>query len=315
VPPLVSILIPCYNAAPWLVATLDSAFAQTWPRKEIILVDDGSRDNSLTIARGYEPRGLKIITRPNSGAAVARNIALAASTGTWIHFLDADDLLAPDKIAQQLALPPAVLNGSYILSSNWTRFTQIPADADHTPQPLCAELNPVEFTVIKLERNAMMHPAAWLVPRALADRAGPWDESLTLDDDGEYFTRLVLNSLGTRHAASSLTYYRSGLVGSLSRSKSEQAWASAFRSLELTINLLLARSDSPAARHACATALQRFIYESYPAAVACRARATTRITSLGGSDLKPEGGPKFNFARRLVGWKVAKRLLLACARP
>jgi glycosyltransferase involved in cell wall biosynthesis len=314
VPPLVSILIPCYNAAPWLAATLDSAFAQTWPHKEIILVDDGSRDDSLVIARRYEERGLKIIARPNSGAAVARNIALAASTGAWLQFLDADDLLAPDKIAQQLALPPDALDGRHLLSANWTRFTQTPADADHTPQPLCADLSPVEFTVTKLERNAMMHPAAWLVPRALADRAGPWDESLTLDDDGEYFTRLVLHSQGTRHAAASLSYYRSGLVGSLSRTKSEKAWASAFRSLELTVAALRARDDSPAARHACATALQRYIYEAYPGAAACRARAAALIAALGGSDLPPDGGPKFHFARRLLGWKLAKRLLLARSR-
>ena len=310
-PPLVSILIPCYNAAPWLAATLDSALAQTWPHKEIILVDDGSSDDSLAIARRYEARGLIVIARPNSGAAVARNVALAASTGAWLQFLDADDLLAPDKIAQQLSLPTEVLDGRYLLSANWTRFNQSPTDADYTPQPLCANLSPVEFTVTKLERNAMMHPAAWLVPRAIAERAGPWDESLTLDDDGEYFTRLVMQSLGTRHAAAALSYYRSGLVGSLSRTKSERAWKSAFRSLELTIAGLRARDDSPQARHACATALQRYIYEAYPAAAACRSRAATLIGALGGSDLKPDGGPKFTFARRLLGWKLAKRLLLA----
>lgn len=310
-PPLVSILIPCYNAEPWLAATLDSAFAQTWPNKEIILVDDGSRDDSLAIARRYESQGLIVIARPNSGAAVARNVALAASTGAWLQFLDADDLIAPDKISQQLALPPAVLDGRYILSSNWTRFTHTPADADHTPQPLCADLSPAEFAITKLERNAMMHPAAWLVPRALAERAGPWDESLTLDDDGEYFTRLVLHSLGTRHAAASLSYYRSGLLGSLSRTKSERAWASALRSLELTVGRLRACDDSPVSRHACATALQRYIYEAYPAAAACRARAAALVAALGGSDLEPEGGPKFNFARRLLGWKLAKRLAIA----
>jgi glycosyltransferase involved in cell wall biosynthesis len=311
VPPLVSILIPCYNAASWLAATLDSAFAQTWPHKEIILVDDGSRDGSLAIARRYESRGLIVIAQPNSGAAGARNVALAASTGAWIQFLDADDLLAPDKIAQQLALPPAVLDGRYLPSSSWSRFTHSLADADHTPQPLCADLSPVEFTATKLERNAMMHPAAWLVPRALAERAGPWDESLTLDDDGEYFTRLVLHSLGTRHAAASQSYYRSGLICSLSRTKSERAWTSAFRSLELTVAGLRARDDSPRARHACATALQRYIYEAYPAAAVCRGRAASLIGALGGSNLKPEGGPKFTFARRLLGWKLAKRLLLA----
>ena len=62
-----------------------------------------------------------------------------------------------------------------------------------------------------------------------------------------------------------------------------------------------------------ATALQRYIYEAYPAAATCRARAAALVELLGGSDLQPDGGPKFNFARRLLGWKLAKRLLLARA--
>ena len=73
--PLVSILIPCSNAAPWLAATLASALAQTHPRTEIIIVDDGSSDHSLAIARTFEPHGVRVVTQPNAGASAARNHA------------------------------------------------------------------------------------------------------------------------------------------------------------------------------------------------------------------------------------------------
>ena len=306
--PLVSILIPSYNAAPWLGATLESALAQTWPQCEIIVVDDGSTDDSLALARSFEHRGVRVLAQRNAGAAAARNAALSASRGAWLQFLDADDLLAPDKISRQLALPTSVLTGDYILACTWSRFKRSPADADFTPQPLCTDFDPVAFAVTKMEGNVMMHPAAWLVPRTLAGRAGPWEESLSLDDDGEYFTRLVLLSRGVRHCAPAVSFYRSQIAGSLSGANSARAWVSAFRSIELTVGRLRALDDSPAVRLACATAFQRYIYEAYPLAPDCLARAASYVTDLGGSTLLPEGGPKFQFARRLLGWRLAKRL-------
>jgi glycosyltransferase involved in cell wall biosynthesis len=305
--PLVSILIPCHNAAPWLAQTLESALAQTWPHQEIIVVDDGSRDGSAEIARTFADRGVKIIVQENRGASAARNRAYRLSQGDFIQYLDADDLLAPDKIEHQMNLadktgPDAVLCGT------WSRFTRTPADANFTPQPLCTDAAPIDWVVTKFEQNAMMHPAAWLTPRVLAERAGPWDESLSLDDDGEYFTRVVLASHGVRFCREAVSFYRSGLPGTLSSANSERAWASAFRSLELSSGRLLARQDIPRTRQACATAFQCYIYEAYPRAAECRHRATAQVAVLGGSTLPPPGGPRFRWARRLFGWRLAKRL-------
>jgi glycosyltransferase involved in cell wall biosynthesis len=70
--PLVSIIVPCHNAAPWLAETLESVLDQTWTEKEIVLVDDGSTDDSLTIARSFAPRGVCVLVQSNRGAAAAR---------------------------------------------------------------------------------------------------------------------------------------------------------------------------------------------------------------------------------------------------
>ena len=304
---LVSILIPCYNAAPWLTATLESALAQTWPDKEIILVDDGSRDNSLAIARSFEPRGVRVIAQSNRGAAAARNHAMRLARGEWLQFLDADDLLAPDKIEQQMLLAESV-GPNLALCARWTRFSGTIADADFTPQPLCADMVPVDWVVTKFERNAMMHPAAWLTSRLLADQAGPWVEKRSPDDDGEYFTRVVLASKGVRFCPAAISYYRSGLPGSLSRAKSDQAWAAAFASMELAAENLLKAENSPRARHACAIAFQRYIYDAYPRARDCMRKAASNVAALGGSDLQPERGPKFQVISRLIGWRLTKRL-------
>ena len=100
--PLVSILIPAYNAEKWIADTLRSAIAQTWEAKEIIVVDDGSTDRTLAIARQFESEQVRVVAHEHQGAAATRNTALSLSQGEYIQYLDADDLMAPDKIARQL---------------------------------------------------------------------------------------------------------------------------------------------------------------------------------------------------------------------
>src|ERR1700719_2926400 len=100
--PLVSILVPAYNAQQWIADTLASALAQTWPKKEIIVVDDGSTDRTLQVAKQFASKTVRIITQANQGASVARNTAYSLCQGDYIQWLDADDLLDPDKIQRQM---------------------------------------------------------------------------------------------------------------------------------------------------------------------------------------------------------------------
>src|SRR3954462_15159876 len=103
--PLVSVLIPAYNAERWIADTLASALAQTWPRVEIVVVDDGSTDATLAIARRFASPSVEIVSQRNQGAAAARNRALAVSQGDYVQWLDADDLLAPHKLKTQMESP------------------------------------------------------------------------------------------------------------------------------------------------------------------------------------------------------------------
>src|SRR6266566_242620 len=134
--PLVSILIPAYNAGPWLAESISSALAQTWGRKEIIVVDDGSKDDTLAIARRFEPEGIQVVTQSNAGAAAARNKAFSLSRGDYIQWLDADDLLAPDKIEVQLAATEGHRNKFTLLSSSWGQFYYRVSKARFRPSPL-----------------------------------------------------------------------------------------------------------------------------------------------------------------------------------
>src|SRR5258708_3350067 len=99
--PLVSILIPCYNAEGWIAQAIESALQQTWPEKEIIVVDDGSTDNSLAIIRQFDPN-IHWESRPNLGGNAARNRLLELARGEWLQYLDADDYLLPEKVSRQV---------------------------------------------------------------------------------------------------------------------------------------------------------------------------------------------------------------------
>lgn len=308
--PLVSIIIPCHNAARWLAVTLDSAFAQTWPNIEVLLVDDGSTDGSVEIARTYEARGLRLFIRPVAGgAATARNTGLAAARGDYLQFLDADDVLAPDKISRQLdrliAAGPDVVG-----TAAWARFLDSPSEAQFVSESLWLDLAPVDWLVTSWRDHRMMATAAWLVPRALADAVGPWNTSLHPNpvDDMEYFSRVLLASHRILFCAEARVYYRSGLSGSLSRQRSDAAWHSIYHSFLLTADRLIASENSSRTRAAAAAALQRLIYESYPRVPALRRLAATRIAELGGTDILPDAGPRRRILHALLGWRLTKRL-------
>lgn len=104
--PLVSILIPCYNAEPWIAQAIQSALDQSWQHKEIIVVDDGSTDGSLQIVRDFGA-AIRWETGPNRGGNATRNRLCQLAAGEWLQYLDADDYLQPHKIEQQLRELPA----------------------------------------------------------------------------------------------------------------------------------------------------------------------------------------------------------------
>jgi len=304
--PLVSVIVPCFNAEPWVGAAIESALAQNWTELEVIAVNDGSTDGSLSALSRYAGPRVRVIDRPNRGAAAARNAALGAAKGEFFQFLDADDILAPAKIANQVALLTAQ-GPDAVATSRWARFEGDPSVAVSTESPLYCDIAPVDYLLLNTGGGHMMHPGAWLVPAPVANRAGLWNESLSLNDDGEYFARVALASRRIVHSSSSLTLYRSGLPGSLSGRSDRGSLESLCRSCELVADHLLAAEDSPRARRALADYFQRLAYEVYPAAPDLFQRAEARVRALGGSSVRPSMGRRQAWLARLVGWRLARR--------
>ncbi len=304
---LVSIIIPCYNAERWVAATIEAALQQTWPDKEIIVINDGSRDNSLAVARQFEAQGIRVIDQANAGASAARNAGLQAARGDHVQFLDADDLLAPDKIEHQMRLLLA-LGPRVITSSRWAHFRDAPTEAVFTEHANYRDLLGVEFLQLHWEQACMMQPGAWLAPRPLLEAAGPWNESLSLNDDGEYFARVMLSAERIVFCRASRAYYRVHGGIRLSARRDRRALESLFRSVELTTAHLLAADASARTRAAVAYAWKWAAFELYPCAPDLAERAEAFSRQFGGSPRPFPAGAKFQWTARLLGWRLAKRL-------
>lgn len=304
--PLVSILIPAYNAEKWIDETIQSALNQTWPSKELIIVDDGSTDNTLARARRYERGMVKVVSQQNRGASAARNRALSQAQGDYIQWLDADDLLASDKISLQLLSRKEDLGDKTLLSSAFGEFFSQPRKAVFNAHVLWQDLSPVEWISLQFQSNNWMVPSSWLVSRRLTDISGPWDERLSLDDDGEYFCRVVSVSKNVVFTPRAKSYYRVSNMGSMSKSTSYKAYESRFLSLTLRIGYLRALEDSEKTRKACLSHMQSLYGFFYPENKEIVRKMNDLAVELGGSLMPPKLRWEYSLLQKLFGWKIVK---------
>jgi glycosyltransferase involved in cell wall biosynthesis len=312
--PRVSVLIPCFNAGRFIRETLESVVSQSWSNIEVIVVDDGSQDSSAQEVMRFNSRGVRLITQPNRGAGAARNAAFRASSGSLIQFLDADDLISPTKI--ELQTHRLIDNPDTIASAEWGRFQGPPSQVCWNPEPVWQDMAPLDWLAVsRSEGLGMLFPALWLTPRQIIEQAGPWDESLTLGDDGEYFTRVILNSRRVLFCRGARCYYRSGLTGSLSGKKRPEDFHSAFRVVELCQAHVLARENSERMKRAYSLMWQHLSHAAYPYAPSIAERAIERARQLHPVIIEPGGGLVFRVVSRLLGWRAARKLQFLLGRP
>ena len=304
--PLVSILIPAFNAESWLAETIRSALAQTWPRKEIIIVDDGSKDNTFAISQKFASDTVFTVSQGNQGAAASRNKAFSLSRGDYIQWLDADDLLAPDKLAIQMRVVSSCSSKLTLFSSEWGSFLYRPGKAKFSASPLWCDLAPVEWLLLSLEGH-WMPPANWLMSRELALSAGPWNPRLSLDDDGEYISRVVRASNGIRFVPSAKTYYRKTPNSLSHMSQSDKKWESQFLSMQLQFEQLRSLEDTNRTRAACLACLQRYLIYFYPQRLDLVKKARESAATLGGQLEMPKLSWKYAWIQKFFGWSAAKR--------
>lgn len=187
-PPLVSVVIPLYNQAPFLPASLKSVQSQTYTRLEIILVNDGSTDETGPICLSFakeDPR-ISYLAQPNQGPSGARNAGIAASNGSFICLLDGDDLMDPERIAKQLAVFESDPNIDIV----YTALRLIDLEGNPIGEMHGQEIAPENFLAQLLFRNVIPGPSTIMAKRmCLAEN--PYNEAFIHAEDYELMTRLA----------------------------------------------------------------------------------------------------------------------------
>ena len=248
-PPKVSILIPLYNSENYIEETIQSCLNQTYENIEIIIVDDGSTDKSLQIAKSFESGKLKVYSQPNSGACKARNLAFEKSIGDYIQYLDADDLLSENKIENQIK---DLKNTDYktIAFCSHTRDlgefnkgiykTQIIEHSYEKPLNLLLD-------IFNGKGNVLVH--CWLCSRRLIEETGSWHEEIHKAQDSDFFVRLILKCNRVLFSYETLVFYRI-LTNSVSTTLNVKSLESVLMVNSIIEKLVLEKENSSQTKNA-----------------------------------------------------------------
>lgn len=265
--PLVSILIPLYNTEAYIAKTLDNCLAQTYPNIEIVVVDDGSSDNSLAIALKYAEKheNIKVFVQENAGAPRARNLAFEKCSGEYIQYLDADDLMSEKKIEAQMKLAEGYnFDPGVIFTSKFSYLTQSIEDADYFYQPIDHSYDSgIDWLVDAWSGGGFGVVMGWLTHRDLIEKAGKWNESLKKNQDGEFFSRVVVQAKKIVMTNDTMVYYRRTGESSISSQFKESAAASTLESFRL-YEANVKDIENPRLKKALAYTYLGFIANYYP---------------------------------------------------
>jgi len=302
----VSVIIPLHNSEAYITQTIDSCLSQTHHNIEIIVIENGSTDQGYQVVKSIDDKRLSVFQISTPNAAAARNYGYQKAKGAYIVFLDADDVMASNKIELQLNALSKKPEG-WVASCAWAKFKTNTKEAVISPQKVWAIQNPIDWCLQSWMGGGIMTLSGWLIPKPIIDTAGLWDERLSLHDDGEFMCRVLLASKGNIFVKNTVVYYRQQ-DNSLSRQhKSKMAAESALLVYKSYQQQILKFQDSKLARRALARNFSRFVYEYYPAHAQLIKEAYREIIELG---VKPPlvGSTFFKLIQRIVGFKLAMRL-------
>jgi glycosyltransferase involved in cell wall biosynthesis len=310
---MVSIIMPIYNAYPYVKYSLFSVLNQTYSDLEILVIDDGSTDGSFEYLNEIIDNRLYVYKNDKKGACSARNFGLKKAKGDFIQFLDADDILSLDKIEKQVYLLQKYPNRVAVCST--VHFYEDHLNGTITDRKfLYSTDNAYDFLLKLYGANGcdfdMISPNAWLTPKKIVEKAGFWDEELIKDQDGEYFCRVVMASDGICFEPKAFSYYRKYLKGnSISSGKTKSHILSQLSSIESKEHQLITHKHSEKFKVAFALQYKLIAIESYPQFLDIYKKALHKSKSLKKLDYLPNlGGRVIEIIKKFFGWRAAKSL-------
>lgn len=208
--PKVSIVMPAYNSRAHIVESIGSVINQTYQNWELIVIDDGSSDDTFEIVNELskiEPR-IKLSKQKNQGIGATRNNGYGLSSGSWIAFLDHDDLWQARKLEEQIAASASNPDFDVIFSGGWFFFNNNLEELTEY-RTVYGTFNNSEMYLRQLEENYIATLSV-MVKRSVIDKIGPWDERKLIQgcDDYDYWFRMAKANAVFYGVEEHLFYYR-----------------------------------------------------------------------------------------------------------
>jgi len=189
--PIVSVIVPAYNASLFISQAIESVLAQTFTDFELLIVDDGSTDSTTSIAKRYcqQDSRIRLFSQANKGVSAARNVGIQMTQGKLIAFLDADDQWLPDKLAAQIEH----LNSHPSVGVSFGRVEFVNQDGMHTGQYSTARLTGLKSQDF-LYGDPTSTTSNWVVRREVFEQVGVFDEDMSYSEDTEWLFRVIFST-------------------------------------------------------------------------------------------------------------------------
>lgn len=308
--PLVSIIVPCFNAEKYIADAIQSLLDQTYKNIEILIVNDGSTDNSRHVIKSFTDTRIQYFEQSNRGQCAALNYGFQFARGRYVKFYDADDLLDMETIEGQVN----VLKNSEdkdISFIEWRRFynDKVPSAIDHDHyHTIHRDCTPLEYLTYT-GKTPMVQCGLWLIPRSMFAVSRLWDERLSLINDTEFFSRLLPHARQLKFSSKGFTLYRTNFnSNSLSGDVSKKGIRSALLSIDLMAKWMLKMEESERIKKIIASSYCMILEWAFPRHNVYSKIIERRLLNYPTSIRHTSSGKVYNLLMTFLGWKMTARL-------
>lgn len=307
--PLVSIIIPLYNSENFIKKTIESLLNQSYKNIELIIIDDHSTDQSYQLVKTYQSNKIRLEKNIRKGACAARNYGFQLSKGDYIQYLDADDILSKNKIETQVA-QLSKNDSNSIASCGWTKFSN-----DNLPESAKQQVinksyeKPYLWLVDSFNGNGMGLISIWLTPRYLIEKAGNWNESLLINQDGEFFCRVLLKASNIIFCDEILAYYRMHANSITQQKRSLDKIQSQLHSYKLCEEHLINHNNDVLVKKSLGNLYLKFIYHNDRFSKKLSQQAWSYFFDLNIGKPWIVGGAKFKTIAKVIGFNNALKII------
>lgn len=304
--PLVSIIMPAYNASAYIAEAIQSVLDQAWTNWELIIVDDGSTDDTLQIAQRFATKDnrIQVYHQSNQGGCVARNEALKHITGDYVQYLDADDKLDAKKIANQLEMD---IDEDTLLYGTCLRLCVngdiVPSSMDRLYIDYRPALN-AQVEIWKNHFNSFPY-SSYLIPRAISDLVGEWNVQLKRSQDSEYMARVLALAKKLVYVPDAIFYYRQVENSVSAKPLSRQQMQSEAIVCDVIADAILAHMKSLDAKRACEIHYTDVLTAWYPQNKFVVKDMLKAMKTRGLKFNFENRGRLFHILKNIFGWRAA----------